>query len=444
MNDSTAPGSRSADESTHAAEYSSAEETPSPSILVQAGDAPVFNVVDGGDDVLVCEGCSQSVLVRGYLSECFVGVQFQCYGCGHVTKTPSLPAAGQLPHRMMNVGFAGRIFLNTIDVDRDTTWASHQEIEAAEARIRPKGNGEPLDFSVPGLQALAAQLDVVSGGRFKPKIASADRSLDHGREHFAEHPLAWAICYLIRQQKKGAIDFSREHTIFALGLVSYYGEMRRRWESHPLFPIVSIDLCGEFRHTMAMLFAALRITEFGNRVGIVQKDSASGPTADLYVQLRTNKRLYIEVKTPDALEWPKCPGTQHEIEKVVAATVKKIRKTKQIGLDRPGVLVIGSTAGATNMEAALQGAIRDELRLRGSGIPGIAGIIGVGFSRMKVSQLPDRLNLHAELFTFVEENPSYFDGKIFSTDRGSAEPVSIEPELRKSREARKSLKGRAS
>lgn len=186
-----------------------------------------------------------------------------------------------------------------------------------------------------------AELGLISGGRFRKYLESAQRSLNQGSLYFRENPLAWSIQILKRQLKEKTLNIN-QRTLVAIGFLQSYRDILSRWRSHPNFPELSKELCSYFYHSLILLIASNSLTDAGNRIAVKVIDNDDNErSADLYIRLSGTDTLHIEVKAPQAFEWTESNIPPCKIRKTIEKCLKRSRG--QINNLKPGVLVIGST-----------------------------------------------------------------------------------------------------
>lgn len=382
------------------------ENTKERPFLLQGSEAPILRIVDGGDNTLLCAGCESSVLVKGYKPECLVGIGLQCIKCGHITWTPSLPPGETFHFQIVTLGSTGRYLIgSTIQQNANVTITCDQELamENAESRPRP-AEAEPLNLSQDGLGALATELDLLSGGRFGPCLLSAERAIAHGQRYFRENPLAWAIRYLLRQLERGHLE-AHEDSLVALGLISGYRHILSRWRHHPHFSYLAQELCSHFHHTFSQLIAASYLSDHGNKIAFSLATQGAGRVADLYVRLSAVEMLNLEVKAPEAIEWPNDLCQRSKMKEIVKKCLSKARG--QISTSKPGILIIASSCITQGFFENFEKAIQTTLRINGARRPGIAAVALVGLNKLSLRTGPNSIDFSESYKVIIAKNSHY-------------------------------------
>ncbi len=383
--------------------------------LIQGCDAPILRIVDGGDNTLLCAECDGSVLVEGYRPECLVGIWLQCNKCGHITSTPSLPPGETFHFKIVPLESTRRYWIrSTIEQHASVTLTCDQELamESAETRPRP-AETESTELSQDSLGALATKLDVLSGGCFTPYLESAERSIAHGERYFSENPLAWAIRYLLPKLDNGTLK-EDEDTLVALALIAGYKEVLSRWLHHPHFPHLARELCSSFHHTLSKLIAANYLNECGNIIAHNLLAPDAGRSADLYVRFSAIKKFHLEVKAPEAIEWPNKLDQRSEMEIVVEKCLLNARG--QIGTSNPGVLIIGSSCITRGFFENFDNAIHSTLQNKGTGHRGVAAVALVGLNEKPFQRTGTNSPDFSQCYRVViAKNPYYFEDNPIQT-----------------------------
>lgn len=332
-------------------------------VLVQATEGPILRYLDRGQSILRCSGCDGSVLVEGYKEECLVGIGLECSKCGHITWTPSRPQGEIFPLKPI-VLTSGRKYRieSTLEVASMVAIISDREAALERAEMAPKSaQKERLELSPRALDTMAAELNQLSDNRFKDSLASAERAIDGGQRYFRKSPLAWALTYVSRQLDKGVLRAAEEDTRVALGLIICYTNVLHNWRNHPHIQQLAKELCAHFHHTLAQLIAADYLHGLGNRITFNPPGAA--PSADLYVRLTVQKRLYLEVKAPRDIEWPNRISHHSEMKRIVQKCLSDAKK--QINSNKPEILIISSSNIAPNFTTNFATSIQSMLNSSG-------------------------------------------------------------------------------
>lgn len=391
------------------------ENTEERPILIQGSEAPILRIVDGGDNTLLCVGCDSSVLVEGFRPECLVGIGLQCIKCGHITWTPSLPQGETFHFKVVTLGSTGKYLIgSTVQQNANVTCTCDQELamESAETHPRPAETGS-LDVSQDGLGALATELDLLSGGRFTPCLESAERALSHGQRYFRENPLAWAIRYLSRQLDNGTLQM-HEDTLVAIGLIEGYRHVLSRWRHHAHFSYLAQELCSSFHHTLSQLIAASYLSDHGNKIAFNPPMPGAGRSADLYVRLSATEKLHLEVKAPEAIEWPNELDGRPKMKRIVEKCLSGARG--QIGTSNPGVLIIASSCIKGGFFEDFEKAIHTTLRNNGTRHRGVAAVAMVGLSELSFQTTGSNSSDFSVVYRVViAKNPHYIEDNPVQT-----------------------------
>lgn len=358
-------------------------------ILVQGSDAPI--VIRKGEELppLICDECKESVLVKNYLAECFVGIGLQCYKCNYITWTPSLPKGEVFPKTTLTLGRIGRYLMGSSVVNsKDVVMTCDQELDVASKLTSPSNSsGNNFELSIENLDLLSAQLDVFSGGKFKKYLESARRSITHRNSYFRENPLAWSIELLKEQLSRNELQMNNS-TLVALGFLQGYRDIFERWKNHVHFPIMANEICAYFYHSLVQLIAASYLVDHGNKIAINASNKKDGKrSADLYVRLSGSENLFLEVKGPEALEWTQSDITSGKMRKCVEKCLSKSRG--QIDIDNPGMLIIGTTCLKTDFLQSFESVVEKVLKTKGKNYPGVAVISIIGLKEVTVGGSPN-------------------------------------------------------
>ncbi len=382
--------------------------------LVKGSEAPIVEIVGGGPDDLSCSSCG-SVLVVGYRRHCLVGIGLECR-CGHVTLTPSLADGETFHSKVVTLGAQGRYLIGgTVRQHLGTTLTCDQELTADAQRTVPgPAINSSLDLSAGGLEAMATEVALLSGGRFDRFMRGAERARATGQRYFRKNSLAWAISHLSAPLADGTLRVD-EDTAVAIGLIDTFRHVVSRWRHVQGFPEVARELCNSFHHTLFLLVAASYLCDHGNKV-LFNAASQPGRTADLYVPVSGTERLYLEVKGPAALEWPSRPEGSHRLKPIVRDCLRKARK--QIGRSKPGVLIIASSCIAPGFFEDIEKAVRTILRRHGKDHAGVAGVAVAGLNQLNLqANSQSQLRFWALYRVAIEKNPHYFRDNPVVTSR---------------------------
>jgi hypothetical protein len=205
-----------------------------PDIIADA-DGPTFRIVGGGGDALKCESCGY-VFVEGFLPGRLVGIKIRCGKCGAITSTPSLPDGDVFPSNTVIFGpNYPYLIKSTVTMSAGSITATEREKARTDSLTRPRDapRDEPSFNSQTKLDAVAAELDSLSGGRFAPHLRSAEKAAAQKHPYFHRNPLAWALVLLRKKLKDGAAaQLDDDATVMALTTLYGYHRMLTRWRHH--------------------------------------------------------------------------------------------------------------------------------------------------------------------------------------------------------------------
>ena len=377
-------------------------------VLIQGSPEPIIRIDDGAGDKLTCSGCGESVLIEGYRPECLVGVGLECWKCKHVTWTPELSPGEVLHAKVVTMGATGRLLIgSTVAQSSHVTFTTDHQIEREHGLASPRPPSQsPFELSIEGLDAVASELDLLSGGRFNKHLTSADRALARGARYFRDNPLAWALRYLNRQLVGGAMHMS-EDTLMAIGIVNAYRNVFSRWRQHARANYLAIEFCATFHHTISQLIAASYLSDHGNRIAINSPVQDGKRSADMYMRISAQDRLHLEVKAPESLEWPNTLDSPFRMKKRVESLLAGSRG--QIGRSSPGILIIGSSCISPGFFDKFGQAISSTLRSKVANYARVAGINLVGVDSLLLRPIrASNFDFQANYRSQTWKNPHYF------------------------------------
>jgi hypothetical protein len=118
-----------------------------------------------------------------------------------------------------------------------------------------------------------------------------------------KYPFAWSINYVKNLIKNNKIDSSDRNLMFSCALIKIFCEVVGRWRHHPRFSDVAFGLGKEshFLHTCGQFIIADYLFNQGMTIGLSKEDINHEPNPDLYIRTSTSNKLYLEVKSPQAL-----------------------------------------------------------------------------------------------------------------------------------------------
>lgn len=388
-------------------------------ILVQGSEFPIIIREDCTEPNLFCEGCKKSVLIEHHHAKCVVGVGLQCFKCGHVTWSPSLPAGEVFPKPVLTLGDKGKFLIgSSVKNKKNVVITCDQEIAAVAKntllRKTPVGN---FGLSVESIEALTQELNELSGGSFAKPIKAAKNAVDRGHMYHSANPLAWAFEF-IRQQLNNNSLHMHEGTLVAMSIIQGYTYNIHRWKSHAHITHIAKDFCSAFHHTQTQLVAASYLSEHGNNIAINPPPlNKKGRFADLYVRVSSSakEKIFIEIKTPQEIEWPNQMTSIKGMKKIVESCLSKAKG--QIGTKKSGILIIGATCLSPGFSNLFEKATESVLRKKGRKYSGVAGIGIVGLSDITLkNKSSSSLDFSTSYYVKVVNNMHYFkDNPIKST-----------------------------
>lgn len=388
----------------HLAMDASFEERP---ILLQGSAAPIIiREIENGKDLL-CEGCKRSILVKNYLHECFIGIGLQCL-CGHITWTPSIPAGEVFPARTLTLGDKGKFLIGSSVINsKDVVLTCDQELGAAAKITAPSTvDIENLELTIENLEKLSYELDILSGGKFNMFLRAAKKAVDRGHTYYRANPLAWAMEFIKRHLNDNTL-YMNDATLVALSMIQGYRTIIHKWKTHVYISHIAKEFCDSFHHTLSQFIAASYLSAHGNKIAVNLPSPGIGRSADLYVRLSASEKLFLEVKTPKAVEWPGKVNSRREMKKIVERCLSSARG--QIGTRKPGILIIGTTCLASGFVDDFSESIRRVLKSKGFNYSGVAGIAVVGLNNLSlIKTAVTSLNFTAAYSISAIKNVHYF------------------------------------
>lgn len=373
--------------------------------IVQGSERPAFHCSGAGQ--LVCRGCGH-VLVEGYAPRLFAAVDFECFRCQSVTRTPCWPAGEPLPRPVVSLGESGRYRLvGTVDKrSGDVVFASAQEIARVEmgSGIRSPENTRHGELSLEGLNAIEIRLSGMLDG-FQSCMQRTRKARRSGNLNFLKYPPAWALVQL--QESISASDGIDLDSPDATALATLHGllGLLPRWQHHERFPAMCAALLNEFDHSMAQLIAASYLADAGNAIGFGEPGLDGGRSPDLFVNMGAYTRHSLEVKAPTELRWPCSMPSRDRLKRIVKDAIKASRG--QITHEDGGVLVLGASIDNPEFPGLIRSVI--EQLVKDEGVTArISGVVVVIRSLDPNARIDlDILNLTSSSEIFFVRNPAY-------------------------------------
>lgn len=365
-----------------------------------------------------CERCKESVLIEHHHDLCVVGIGLQCFKCGHVTWTPSLPAGEVFPKSVLTLGDRGKYLIgSSVKNNKDVVITCDQEIASVKKNTRPnKTPAGNFGLSVEDLDAITQELNDLSGGSFSKPIKAARNAVERGHMYHNKNPLAWAIEFIKYQLNSKCLNM-HEGTLVAMSIILGYRDNIHRWKKHAHIRHIAKDYCSAFHHTQTQLVAANYLSDHGNNIALnPPPQNTKGRFADLYVRVSfsAKEKVYIEIKTPQEVGWPNQMTSIKKMKKVVESCLSKAKG--QIGRKNPGILIVGTTCLSPGFLNFFEKAVESVLRKKGRSYSGVAGIGIVGLNEMSLGNKgASSLNFSASYKINVVKNVHYFKENPINT-----------------------------
>lgn len=375
--------------------------------LIQTTPAPLFRGTVPTDLKLNCNNCG-AVLIDNYCPENYIAIRIQCFGCERVTETPMLQDGEVLPTPIATLGREGHFkLLGPIDVPRGVTLTIDAEIEREASLTHPRlipSLSTPIDESL--LAAIEAIYDRLTGGMMSRQQKSVLNSIAHGNNLAPEnHPLVWSIVHLRRCLAARLVDVSDPADAYAVAAILAFRHCVATWGHHPRFEAIARSFASpiSFNHNVALFIGAAMFIQAGNRVGLALT-RPSQRTPDLYVR-SMGHIIWIEVKAPRELHWPRGITTDALIEASVIATLKRLRG--QLDRENQGILLVSSWIADSRFTDQLDSAISAVLSkgAASSGVMGVARLVPSIVAQMPRTAQPFNVTVNYSI-NYIS-NPRY-------------------------------------
>jgi hypothetical protein len=373
--------------------------------FIQVGDAPVF-IGAGGSD-LVCQ-CGQSTLIKGYLPANFLAIRIQCFRCGAITRTPSLPDGEILPRSAASIAANQAPSVVPLGVRLGDVLACQDETARHYALTRPgDAPADALLLSRTALEETAAEYDRLTGGRLAEHSDASPPAMGSEDGGF---PFAWAVLRL-RQQigRPGWAWFQQDDDGLAALHIAAFQHFLHCWGQHPLLARLASPLAerGRFLHTMTGFATAKLLFDAGNRVGFVMP--IPGRT-DLQLQFSTaaGEPLSLAMLAPNALQWRERDRRNPQVLR--SAVVDAVASAQgRVNSRNPGIVVLSVSILQPDFDQALVDAIHAAFRSAGRKHRGVAAVAVVMPKVLPAGQ-PDRVGFGYAFYPirnphFAGENP---------------------------------------
>lgn len=371
-------------------------------ILVQGSKEPIFARLGSAEPDLFCANCNKSILVKGYIKSCIVGVGLRCFECSHITWTPSLANGDVFPKPVITLGRKGEFLItSTVTDEHDVVITCDQELDKLH---KPSTTTEGFDLTIQNLEKLSLELNLQTGGKFNKHLKSAERSIQLKQGYYRDNPLAWAIQLFKRHLAEEMVLLGHSDFI-AICMIQSYSNIYNRWKDHALFPMLAKELSGCFSHSLIQFVIADYLIKCGNNIAFnPPSDEAGQRAADLYMKLSASEKLFIEVKVPEKLEWTNKSLTSSEMKKTIETCLSKSHG--QINRAKPGILVIGTTCLSDGFFLEMRKQIVKTFKSKGKSFSGVAGIAVVGLESISANH--DKHSVDTSFHIFVLQNPYFF------------------------------------
>lgn len=384
--------------------------------LIQGGSFPAFRCKIESDHHLDCR-CGRSRLIERYRPDCFVRVAIQCFECGEVTETPTLPPGEVLPRPLLTFGDIGSYFLGaTVEYDPQIAMTCDSEIARSSVETSPRFGSSPFSLSEAGLDSLAAIYDELSGGKLQSQTASVSRARSAGNAGESEFAFVWALHTLRECIGRSVVDLDDPATLTALMWLHSFNHVHSTWSHHPRYWAVARGMTNakSFVHTLTQFIVAGYLHRVGNRIGLGTEDNAGKPNPDLYFRLDPSQNMYLEVKAPSFLAW----GAAKQLtEEFLRSEAKKHFKRKtQISRSHHGLLVYASSILHPDVPGRFEALMRNHLRTSGRERSGLAGMVAVFPTDVRYVQSEGGAHFSCEFTVRVARNEHYSGPAQFSTE----------------------------
>lgn len=334
-----------------------------------------------------CERCSH-LLIERYLAYEYASIGLKCFVCEHVSFTPPSPPGEVFSMRSLRFS-DDRIYRisTTIDKESGIVFAASSEVLFDPELTSPALDAGGFDATEDGLSALVEAYKDATGADYEKQAGIVARSPTKFKEKLL---FAWAMAISQEQVSRERWDFDDPNVSDALLYLTLFKHCVNRWGRHPRFRLVASGFGkpGSFLHTAGLLIEAVIMYEENARVGLALEDLQGEPNPDLYLVGLQEPRTYLEVKAPVQFQTVDASADDRSIE----ATVKQIvdRSKSQINRQRPGLLVLFSTAPRNTMHADVLRYVENAVRRVGRSRTGLAGI---GILTLNRSALSDRFEI---------------------------------------------------
>jgi len=315
---------------------------------VQASRRPVLrdDWPDGFD--YVCGHCRKMVIASCVTDGQIWDLAFQCFRCGRVSLSPTLPPASALPRCVVpppgradildGIDLRRIVLAGQAAVDRRQAVAGAMGTTFGYVANRPPppvGDAKLLERVIEDVQLLLG-----------PTFDALERVDRRGRESHTPASRRHPIMIMVAALRADIASFG---TATPIVHVDYLVELRallqtlERWQRHPFWPEMVRGLAGEdeYPHTAILLAAATYFEDAGNSVEF--KETGRDRSPDLFLVPTVSERIAVEVKVPEVLRAPPVALGRDKLMDVVKKAMKKARtgRSGQLSREHPAMLVIG-------------------------------------------------------------------------------------------------------
>lgn len=295
---------------------------------------------------LICP-CGRSTFIKGFSIDRYISIGFRCRICNEVTVTPPLPNGDIIPTGSITVAFPDRdlIFSESlinpakIFFIGENTLKRQQEIYLDIANYR---NLDPLTFESV-LDQVRQDYSELTCGHDKTHLKSAASFLKQSNLPFGKYPLAWALEYLKLIDSMPLSELNKNANMLAsIRFVISFRQTVCRWRRHPMFINYANTYkhINGFHHNIAQLDAATMLLERGHILNFLDQRQEAVRAADMFFNFSDIGKFFLEVKTPEILQWA---NTKILDEQLLKNKINDIIKKCQISSEKKGILVIGSS-----------------------------------------------------------------------------------------------------
>lgn len=373
---------------------------------IQGSSQPAFRGPLRSDQHFDCS-CGHR-LIESFDPDAFLRVAIQCYNCGTISETPTLPAGEILPSRPVVLGSKRGYFLgSTVDAVLGVAVTCDQEFAKAQSSTAPRTTGHP-DFvlSIDGIKQVEAQYDALIRGKFRSQQQSLKRYPVDDPSGILEFPFAWATDHLRQRLSTGQIDLLKSETATALGWIEAFRHVTSIWGHHPRFAATATTFAASFLHTVPQLIVAAHLWDAGNQVGLAVSSEKGTPSPDLYIRPRVGEIFHIEVKAPRRLQWnPKLNLPREDISKAVVTALENSRH--QINSKRRGLLVISSSLMHPALPSELEFEIHRALKRIGRNRSGVAAVVSISPVSAGMTRVAAGIQFGTKYALRVTKNPHF-------------------------------------